>query len=64
MPFAPMLKELRSRTGGRILRSDHNLKHPKTDLKPGLAMTWKPSTEMVDGFTGRSLYLDYFVPLK
>jgi hypothetical protein len=64
MPFVPMLKELRTRTNGRILRPDHDLPHPETAPTDDSEITWIPSAEKVTGLPNRSLYLDYFVPLK
>lgn len=64
MPFVPMLRELKSRTKGRILRPDHDVKHSVTDPDDKSVVTWEYSAEKVDGMKNRSLYLDYFVPLK
>lgn len=64
MPFIPMLKELKKRTKGRILRPDHDIKHRETDPADKSLVTWTFSKETVQGMKNRSLYLDYFVPLK
>ncbi|MEI8381179.1 MAG: hypothetical protein WCJ09_13705 [Planctomycetota bacterium] len=64
MPFSPMLKEPKSRTQGRILRPDHDLKHSDTDPADKSVVSWVASEETVVGMPNRSLYLDYFVPLK
>lgn len=63
MPFLPMLEELKTRTQGRILRPDHDLKHKATDPDDKSQITWQHSPEKVNGLPNRSLYLDYFVPL-
>lgn len=63
MPFIPLMTELRNRTKGRILRADHEVEHPLTDLDAGVNPSWTPSPNKFSTEPKRNIYLELSVPL-
>lgn len=61
MPFVPLMTELHRRTNGRILRVDHEVPHPLTDLAAGSEPAWTASAEKFITDPQRSLYLEIIV---
>ncbi|WP_425619293.1 hypothetical protein NA78x_003031 [Anatilimnocola sp. NA78] len=64
MPFIPLMNELHRRTGGRIMRVDHERKHPATDMKGGSKRNWTLSEAKFTSEPIRSLYLETIVEWK
>jgi hypothetical protein len=61
MPFIPLMNRLHVKTRGQILRVDHEVPHPETDLAAGDQPRWRASAEKFNSEPQRSLYLETVV---